>query len=152
MGRFADPFATETFRWSGGCQCPGEPHEFDEAEFRVSLGASALARIGRAEIEGAVTNDPYAAHRQLVIESVVSWNLLWLAPLKEGDTEEDRKPVPVAVNPVTVAELGESIIELAQAIDARISGGPPNDSSVPSQASPQGSASPTRKKIQTRGT
>lgn len=153
MGRFADPFATETFRWDGGCECPGSPHEFDEATFRTSLGASALARIGRAEIEGAVQQDPYAAHRQLVLECVISWNLLWLAPKREDEEEADRKVVAVPVNALSVAELGESIVELASYIDDKISeGSPPNASGASSRASRRGSASRTRTTRQKRGT
>lgn len=151
MSRFAD-IASLARASLGACQCPGTPHDEDFAMYRTQLGASALARIGRAELEGAVQHDPLAAHRQLVVESVVSWNLLWLDP--NGDPEDaDRKVVAVLINDSTVELLDESITPLAAEIDAAISGGPsPNASGAPSRASSRGSASRTRTKIPKPGT
>ena len=90
MSRFADPLASRLVPL-GACQCPGTPHEQDEATIRYEIGGSALARIGRAEIEGAVRMDPMAAYRQTVFETVESWNLLWYAPNENGNGKRSRR-------------------------------------------------------------
>jgi hypothetical protein len=151
MSRFADAYSTTTIPL-GPCDCPGTPHERDEAVARTELGASAKARVGRAEIEGAVQHDPLAAHRQLVLETVISWNLLWLAPATDDGAE--RVAVPVPITPATVAELDrDTLVPLAEAIDKfTADGSPPNASGAPSPASPRGSASRIRTKTPTRGT
>lgn len=148
MSRFAD--ITALSRYSlGACQCPGTPHDEDYAMYRTQLGASALARIGRAHIEGAVQHDPLAAHRQLVLESVAEWNLLWLDPSDDG---KDRAVVPVPINAATVELLDDSIVALANAIDAANGGPAPNGSGAPSRASSRGSASRARTTTKTPGT
>jgi hypothetical protein len=151
MSRFADPHATTVIP-IGPCDCPGKPHEQDEAVARTEIGASAKARVGRAEIEGAVQHDPLAAHRQLVLETVVSWNLLWLAPAADDGAE--RVTVPVPITPGTVAELDrDTLIGLAEAIDKYTSESDlPNASGAPSRALRRGSASRIRTKTPTRGT
>lgn len=148
MSRFADIAALSRYSF-GACQCPGTPHDEDFAMYRTQLGASALARIGRAHIEGAVQHDPLAAHRQLVIEAVAEWNLLWLDPSSDG---EDRPVVPVPINAATVELLDDSIVAFANAIDAANGGPAPNGSGAPSRASSRGSASRARTKTKTPGT
>lgn len=146
MSRFADPTKTETVPL-GACQCPGAPHEGDEATVRYQLGASALARVGAAGLVAARSRDPYAAYRQLVLECVVSWNLV--------DTDEDGDAVPVPITPAIVAEMDEdTLVPLAEAIDALVQskGQLPNAPGAPSPASPRGSASHTRKPTPKPGT
>lgn len=146
MSRFADPNRTEVVPL-GACQCPGTPHERDEATVRYQLGASALARIGAAGLTAARSRDPYAAYRQLLVECVVTWNLQ--VPDEDGD------PTPVPVTPATVAEMDEAtLVPLAEAIDNLIQtkGALPNASGAPSPASPRGSASQPPTKTRTPGT
>ena len=151
FGRFADPNRTEEFVFPGACRCPGAPHEQDTARVRVMIGSSAKARIGRAELEGAVRLDPLAAHRQVVLEGVTSWNLLWPNPAAEDP--ETATAVPVPINEGTIELLGDDLVPLAEFADGLWSGGPsPNASRAPSHALRSGSASPTRRKTQTRGT
>lgn len=136
MSRFADPSAVETIPL-GKCECPGTPHEQDEATVRWDLSASALARIGQAQLTAAAKGDPFAANRQLILEAVVSWNLQVL---------HDGKPVTVPLVPATIAELDEdTLLPLAEAVDNLIEakGRLPNASGAPLPASPQESASPT---------
>ena len=142
MTRFADPLATRTVE-IGECQCPGTPHDHDEATFRYQLGASAMARIGRAELEGAVRLDPMAAYRQTVIETIESWNLLWLDP---SSSNGSRKPIPVPIIEATVAEMDVTTLKfLAETADGLIEneGALPNASGALSAASSPESASPT---------
>jgi hypothetical protein len=144
MSRLADPSAVETVAL-GPCQCPGTPHEQDEAVVRWQLGASALARVGMAELSVS-KGDVYASWRQLITEATVRWNLL---------TEYEGKVVPVPVAPATVAELDEdTLTTLATAIDDLIQqkGILPNASGAPSVASPHGSASPIPPSTPTPGT
>lgn len=146
MTRFADPAATRLVEIPGGCQCPGTPHEKDEAVFRYQIGASALARIGRAELQGAVALDPMAAYRQTVLETVESWNLVWLDP---GSRNGSRRSVPVPITPTNVAEMDVDTLKfLAETADGLIAneGSLPNESGAPSAASSRESASPHRKR------
>ena len=139
MSRFADPNATEVIDL-GPCQCPGTPHEHDEATVRWDLGASALARIGRAELEGAARLDPMAAYRQVVLETVVSWNLLV--------ADEHGSAVSAPITERTIAELDLPTLQsLAEGADrlVRERGRLPNASGAPSPASSRGSASRTRR-------
>ena len=141
MSRFADPTSTDVISL-GACECPGTPHEADEAVVRYELGASALVRVGAAELSAA-RGDPYAGWRQLVIEATVSWNLL--------DADGAEAPLTLA----SVAELNhETLTTLAKGIDDLIQaqGALPNASGAPSPASPRGSASPTRTPARKRGT
>jgi hypothetical protein len=145
MTRFADPLATATVVL-GPCQCPGTPHEQDEATIRTQLGASALSRIGRAEIDGAVRGDHFAAYRRLVLEATQSWNLLWPNPAIENEDDE-RKPVPVPINEATVELLdNDTLRTLAETIDGYTNSGPdPNDSGgrSPGSRRPRRSSTPT---------
>lgn len=135
MSRFADPTATAVVSL-GACQCPGTPHERDEATVRWQLGASALARIGRAELEGAVRLDPMAAYRQTVAETLLIWNLLI--------SDEDGQPVAAPITERAIGELDLATLKLlAETADTLISdkGKLPNASGAPSLASSRGSAS-----------
>lgn len=149
MSRLSDPSAVETIDL-GPCQCPGKPHERDEAVVRFQLSGSALARIGRAELERSVSLDPYAAYRQTAVECLVSWNLVW----EMGDAE-DRRVMPVPLIPATIAELDSTTLTtIAETADKLIQGNGtlPNVSGAPSRASSRGSASRGRKAILTPGT
>lgn len=151
MSRFGDAAATSVIDL-GVCQCPGTPHERDEAVVRWDLGASAMARIGRAELEGAVRLDPLAAYRQTVAEVVVSWNLLWLAP---PDEHGERRTLPAPLTPVAIDELDvDTLKAIAETADRLIEhhGTLPNRSGAPSRASSRGSASRTRTRTPKRGT
>jgi hypothetical protein len=146
MSRFADPSAVAVVPL-GACQCPGTPHELDEATVRWDLGSSALGRIGLAEQIKVSQRDPLMGHRQLLKEAVVSWNLLL-----PGD---NGKPVPAPIILAVIAELDdETVTTLATEIDRLIAerGTLPNDSGAPSPASPRGSASPAQKPRRKRGT
>lgn len=147
VSRFAGTTTVE-YVFPDGCSCPGTPHEQDTAVVRTQLGASALARVGRAEIEGAVRLDPLAAHRQLVLESVERWNLLREV---EGENGEPLV-VPAPVNEATIELLDESLVPLADFIDQHTRGAPPNASGAPSRASSRGSASPAPRRTPKRGT
>lgn len=141
MSRFADPTSTDVISL-GACQCPGTPHETDEAVVRYDLGASAMARVGSAELTAA-RGDVYAAWRQLVVEATVSWNLL----------AADGSEAPITLT--SVAELNhETLTALAKGIDELIlaHGTLPNASGAPSPESPRGSASPTPTSARKRGT
>lgn len=134
MTRFADPSKVSVVPL-GACQCPGTPHTQDEATIRWDLSASALARVGQAQLLAG--SDFYAPYRALIVESVASWNLMVL---------HNGEPVPVPVVPATVAELDEATLDmLGEAIDKLIAdkGAVPNGSGAPSAESPQESASPT---------
>ena len=144
MSRFADPSKVSVVSL-GACQCPGTPHETDEATVRWDLGASALARIGAAELSKGRTRDPLASWRQLILEAVIEWNLL--IPADDGTILPEIIPAPI-VSPI-VAELDDpTITALAEAIDALIGsrGQLPNASGAPSAALSRESASPTRKR------
>ena len=146
MSRFADPLAVSVVSL-GACQCPGTPHEQDEATVRWDLGSSALGRIGLAEQMKLAQRDPLLGHRQLLKECVVSWNLLMPG---EGGV-----PVPAPILLPVIAELDdETVTTLAEAID-RLTGERgtlPNGQGAPSEASPRGSASPTPTPRRKRGT
>lgn len=104
-----------------------------------------MARIGRAELDGAVQLDPMAAYRQMVLETVESWNLLWLGP---PDTKGTRHPVPVPITASAIQQLDVDTLKLlAETADKLIDteGVLPNESGVPSAPSSRGSASQTRK-------
>lgn len=143
MTRFADPSKVAVVPL-GPCECPGTPHEQDEATVRWDLSDSALARVGQAQLLAG--RDFYAPYRALIVEAVVSWNL---QVLHEGE------PVTVPIAPATIAELNEATLDaLGKAIDALIEtkGQLPNDSGAPSPASPEESASPTPTKTPKPGT
>ena len=134
VSRFADPPQLRSSL--GACQCPGTPHERDEATVRWQLGASALARFGRAELEGAVRLDPMAAYRQTVAETLLIWNLLI--------SDEDGQPVAAPITERAIGELDLATLKrLAETADTLISdkGKLPNASGAPSLASSRGSAS-----------
>ncbi len=145
--RFADPHATREYVF-GPCQCPGAPHEQDTAEVLLRVSPSAKARIGRAELEGAVRLDPLAAHRQMVLEGVVRWNLLWPDP--NGKENGSAKPLAVPINAASV-ELLEDLVPLAEWIDKLWEGSDPN-SAAPSRGLRRGSKRPTPTTIQPHGT
>lgn len=148
VGRFANPFRTEAYAFPGACRCPGSPHEQDTADVLVQVSSSAKARIGRAELEGVVQLDPLRAHRQMVVEGVVRWNLLWPDP--EAKDPEKAAALPVPVNAAS-AELLEDLVPLAEWIDRLWDGADPN-SAAPSRGLRRGSKSPARRKTPTRGT
>lgn len=83
-------------------------------------------------------------YRQLVLESVVGWNLLWPDP-----SGQSRDPVPVPVSAFTIGEMGsDTIMPLAEFINGLSGDAPPNASSAPSPESAPESASPTPTKTQ----
>jgi hypothetical protein len=151
VSRFASPFATREYIFPGDCRCPGAPHEHDTASVLLRVGASAKARIGRAELEGAVQHDPLAAHRQVVLEGVSAWNLLWPDPAAEDP--EQAEAVAVPINSGTVELLDDDLVPLATFIDDLWNEGKgPNSSGARSRVSRRASASRTRTTTRTRGT
>lgn len=161
MGRFAEP-TLERLVLPGGCQCPGTPHAEDEVWIRRRLGASALARVGRAALEGAVQMDPFADRRRLALEAIVRWNVVWrnplLADVPEGAPIPDElhgieEIVPVPVNEAAIEAMGEDIVWLTDAIDRVMNGGPdPNSSGGRSRGSSPARRSRTRTRTPTPGT
>lgn len=147
MSRFADPTLTTTVPL-GKCQCPGTPHaDGDEAVVQKELGASALGRIGMAGSNAVVLGDPFAYHRQIVVEAVLSWNLLWHEP--DGENGE-RAVVPAPINAQAAALLDEpTLTAIASALNDHLEESPPNDSAAPSRASRQVRRSRTRTKSRT---
>lgn len=143
MSRFADPSKVAVVPL-GPCECPGTPHEQDEATVRWELSASAEARVGAAQMQAG--SDFYAPYRALIVEAVVSWNLM---------VTHNGEVVPVPCVPATVAEMDDRTLDkLGEAINDLIEakGQLPNDSGAPSAASPQESASPTPTKTPKPGT
>lgn len=159
MSRFANPDATAVVPL-GECQCPGTPHaDGDTATVRTELGASALARVGRAELQGAVELDPYAGYRRLILESVLEWTLLWEGETlgSNGNGKPKRGIVAVPINEGTLELMDEkSIRSLAEQIDAltdpakKGDGGDPLDE--PSPESTANEPSRTRTTTRKRGT
>lgn len=151
MSRFADPSLTATVDL-GACQCPGTPHDRDTVEVRTELGASALARVGRAEINAAVTGDHFASYRQLVEEAAIEWNLLHLSPAMSDD--EERIAIPAPINKFTIELLDELTLRaIAEAIDQHTSGGPdPNGSGARLRGSRRARQSVTQTTTQKPGT
>ena len=149
FSRFANPFRTQTYTF-GPCSCPGTPHEQDTAEVLVGISPSAKARIGRAELEGAVRLDPLAAHRQVIKEGVASWNLLWIDPALSEEEAATAVPVPVPINEATI-ELLQDLVPLAEWIDGLWSETDPN-SVAPSRALRRGSSRRALKKTPVHGT
>lgn len=151
VSRFASPFATREYVFPGACRCPGAPHEQDVANVVLRVGSSAKARIGRAELEGAVQHDPLAAHRQVIVEGVASWNLQWPDPSAEDP--EKAEAVAVPINAGTVELLDDDLVPLATFIDDLWNEGKgPNASGARSRGSRRASASPTRTMTRKRGT
>lgn len=145
MSRFADPGATEVIPL-GECQCPDTPHARDEATVRWDISGSALARIGRAELDRVVNHDPFAAYRQTVKETLVSWNLLTLGP---PDESGERRAIPAPIHEYAIEELdSETLKTIAEGADKLIEakGKIPNASGAPSEESSRESASPTPKR------
>lgn len=85
MSRFAQLGTTVTAL--GPCQCPGTPHEKDEAVQYEILGWDDVADIAIASSEG-------AARRIMVARSIASWNLQEYAPTNNGHKPE-LEDVPV---------------------------------------------------------
>lgn len=115
MSRFADPEDRAEIV-IGPCQCDGTPHAQDVAIVRRKVGNAALGRIGKAAALDAY--DQSVVRRQIVLECVVSWNLL-------GPGGKEWPPTPY-----TIAELDQASLDrLAELINdgwekARL----PNDS------------------------
>lgn len=151
VSRFANPRATRTYTFPGPCQCPGQPHEADTAVVIVRPSASALARIGAADITGTMRGDPLAANRQTILEGVSSWNLLMPDPAIDDADEAAAKPVPAPVTPTVVGLLDASLVPLSEWIDDLWNGPVPN-SDAPSPESRRGSESRRQTKTQKPGT
>ena len=117
----------------------------------VQPSASALARIGAADITGTMRGDPLAANRQTVLEGVARWNLLMPDPAIDDAAEAAAHPVPTPVTPTVVGLLDASLVPLSEWIDELWSGPGPN-SAAPSRASRRGSASRRPTKTQKPGT
>ena len=138
ISRFANPLRTKEVS-IGACGCPGTPHDLDGGTARVVLGGSALARVGQAALERVTESDPLRAKRRLILESLVSWNLL-------GPDGE-----PWAINEATVELLDEpSVTAFAKAIDEINENKPlPKRSSARSGSGTPASASRRRKRTRT---
>lgn len=65
MSRFANPEVVKRFVLSGGCQCPGTPHDEDWMDFRVEMTTADVLIVvnGGDQIEQ-------------VIQTCVGWNLI----------------------------------------------------------------------------
>ena len=129
MSRFADPRATRTVDL-GPCECPGTPHERDEALIRSELSGSEIARIVSAsqtdESEASAAFAPY----------VLSWNLLD----PDGQPTEPSADLLTQLMATTLQSLVTAISEVVTA-SVQV----PNRSSGPSRASSRGTASRIQK-------
>lgn len=137
MSRFADPTATDLVDL-GSCQCPGTPHERDEAVIRTSLGHSEESQAGVAG--WAATNGAYfdweKARDKLLEIATIRWTLL------------DESGAPVPVSATWIGRLDEATRNvLAGAIDEKTSKATPlpNASGAHSGNGSRASASRTRK-------
>ncbi len=154
MARLADPSLIARLDL-GECGCPTAPHERDEATVRIRRGASALGRIGAQQVRSVAELDPLAAHRQLLEETLLSWNLVWRDPSEDppGEGEEDERPiVPVPINRMTIAELDEDTIRgLARQINDRMVTSAPKASGGRSRrsSSAKGSRRPSSRRKRT---
>lgn len=72
----------------GPCQCPGTPHERDEAVQYTLLGWDDVADIAVASSEG-------AARRVMVTRSIASWTLLDWERDADGAPTDRLAPVPI---------------------------------------------------------
>lgn len=127
MSRFADVRAVRTVDL-GPCECPGAPHDHDEASVRAEFSASETARLA-----GGSTTDE-AAVAAILAEFVTEWNLL-------GPNGEAWPPSADSL----LALKQPTLTAIAEAITAAVleSSGLPNASGAPSAASSRGSASRT---------
>ena len=126
MTRFVDSNATRTIP-VGPCDCPGTPHEADEAVIRERLGYGSLLHIGSAPTEE-------EAKVLLLMQALVSWNFLGA----------DGKPVPVARESIEALEAAtaRTISEAVDDVVSEMSAALPNASGAASAATSAGSASP----------
>lgn len=96
IGRFADPTATATIDFPGGCRCPGTPHELDQAVIRIDLGDGEAKAVMVAGLNatGMEYLDWEAANDYAIARFTVSWNLLMEFKNDKGKTEI--VPVPIS--------------------------------------------------------
>lgn len=132
MSRFVNTTVTRTVDL-GPCECPGTPHERDEAEVRAELSNQEIVDFANSA-DGAET----AAR---VAEFTVSWNLLGL----------DGKPWPPTEESI-LALFTPTIQKLIQALSLAVNesatrGTSPNASSAPSGNGSRASGSSTRKTL-----
>jgi hypothetical protein len=156
MARLADPSLIDRVTFPGACECPGTPHVHDEVTIRTQLGGSAMNRIGAQSIRSTAELDPLAVHRQVLLETALSWNLVWrdpsVDPPDEGEPDE-RPVVPVPLNELTVRELdGDALRALVREIDGRIRRTAPKASGGRRRRSSSPTASPTRQPSRKRTT
>lgn len=134
MTRFVDSTATRTIS-VGPCECPGTPHEADEAVIRERLGYGPLLYIGVAP-----TNEESVM--RLVTQALLSWNFLGA----------DGKPVPVTRESIEALDANTAgiISEAVNAVVSETSPPLPNASGAASAATSAGSASPIPMNRRTR--
>lgn len=93
IGRFADPNATTTIDFPGGCRCPGRPHVVDQAVIRTQIGdgeAKALLAVG---VQAGGGLDWEAMNDEIIARFTVSWNLLF--EVSDGEGRTSIEPVPI---------------------------------------------------------
>jgi hypothetical protein len=126
VSRFVDPEARRTVPL-GPCDCPGTPHEQDEAYIRDRLSGQEIAQYAQSSNETAA---------EVTAEFVLGWNLL------------GNKGEAVAVTAASLLLLdAQSLSTLVNAISDVVvesSGAVPNGSGARSRASSRASASRTR--------
>ncbi len=136
LSRFANPNRTDVLSL-GPCQCPGKPHEQDEAVYRLELGGGEEARAGA--FGWASTGGSYfdweAARSKLIEIGVVRWNLL--------NDEGEPMPATAATAGLLDQETRDLIATKLDEVTAR-NGPLPNASSARSRGSSRASASPSR--------
>lgn len=126
MTRFVDSTATRTISL-GPCECPGTPHEADEAVIHERLGYGPLLHIGLA-----ASNEESIL--RLLEHALVRWNFLGA----------DGKPVSVsresieALDSDTAALISEAVNQVVSETSQAL----PNGSGAASAATSAGSISP----------
>ncbi len=112
MSRFVNRKATKRMVLSGGCQCPGTPHDEDWVEMRTEVGA---ADISAAQQPGGA----FAGLDRVV----VAWNLL----------DEDGEPAAVDQEHIDLL-FSDSAVEMANWITENVTASAvPNASGVHSR-------------------
>lgn len=116
----------------GACECPGTPHEADEADVYDVLGWDDLVDLDEAPSEG-------ARWRLVITRAIASWNLVESVPGADGLTR------PVPIHEARVRLLGGASVQVlmpaATAALERAKAALPNVSAAPSRRSRRGSGS-----------
>lgn len=126
MSRFVDPEARRTVSL-GPCDCPGTPHEQDEAYIRDKLSGQEIAQYAQASNETAA---------DVTAEYVLGWNLL--------GNKGEAVPVTAASLLLLDAPSLSTLVGAISEVVVESSGAVPNGSAVRSRGSSRANGSQTR--------